>query len=308
MMITRRNWMAGALGLSLAPTASLLAVTDPYPRSGKGLGLGLAAYSFRNHFEWSRGKKNPKFEAGDRAMDMAKFIDYCATQGVAGAELTSYFFPPETSAENFSALARLASEKGVGISGTAVGNNFSYPADAPERSEQLAYVREWIDRAALMGAPHIRVFAGTHPKGVSPEEAEANAVAALTEAAVFAAEKKVFLGIENHDSITTADRLLRIVRAVESPWVGVNLDSGNFIAEDVYAEIAASLPYAVNVQLKTEMKISGSKEKTPADLERVVKILKDGGYEGFVVLEYEEENDPYEHVPPLLEKLAKWCA
>jgi hydroxypyruvate isomerase len=50
------------------------------------------------------------------------------------------------------------------------------------------------------------------------------------------------------------------------------------------------------------------KEKAPADLERVVKILKDTGYEGFVVLEYEEETDPYEHVPPLLEKLLKWCA
>jgi hypothetical protein len=89
----------------------------------------------------------------------------------------------------------------------------------------------------------------------------------------------------------------------------VNLDSGNFIAEDVYAEIAASAPYAMNVQLKTEIKIGKTgKEKAPADLERVVKILKDTGYEGFVVLEYEEENDPFEHVPPLLEKLLNWCA
>jgi uncharacterized coiled-coil protein SlyX len=49
-------------------------------------------------------------------------------------------------------------------------------------------------------------------------------------------------------------------------------------------------------------------EQRIAELERVVKILKDTGYEGFVVLEYEEETDPYEHVPPLLEKLLKWCA
>ncbi|MDH4410351.1 MAG: sugar phosphate isomerase/epimerase [Verrucomicrobiales bacterium] len=307
--MTRRSWITGALGLGLAPTASLFAVKEPYPRSGKGLQVGLAAYSFRNQFEWSRGKKNPKFEAGERAMDMPKFLQYCASQGIQGAELTSYFFAPDAGAPTFTECRGIAAKLGLTISGTAVGNNFSHPKDSPERPGQIAHVKQWIDYAALMGASHIRVFAGAHPKGVSGEEAEQNAIDALTESAVSAAEKKVYLGIENHDSITTADRLLRIVRAVDSPWVCVNLDSGNFIAEDVYAEIEAAAPYAMNVQLKTEIKVGkAGKEKAPADLERVVKILKNTGYEGFVVLEYEEETDPYEHVPPLLEKLLKWCA
>ncbi len=307
--MTRRSWITGALGLGLAPTAPLFAEKEPYPRSGKGLQVGLAAYSFRNQFEWSRGKKNPKFEAGERAMDMPKFLQYCARQGIQGAELTSYFFAPDAGAPTFTECRGIAAKLGLTISGTAVGNNFSHPKDSPERPGQIAHVKQWIDYAALMGASHIRVFAGAHPKGVSGEEAEQNAIDALTESAVSAAEKKVYLGIENHDSITTADRLLRIVRAVDSPWVCVNLDSGNFIAEDVYAEIEAAAPYAMNVQLKTEIKVGkAGKEKAPADLERVVKILKDTGYEGFVVLEYEEETDPYEHVPPLLEKLLKWCA
>jgi sugar phosphate isomerase/epimerase len=309
MEMTRRSWITGALGLGLAPTAPLFAVKEPYPRSGKGLQVGLAAYSFRNQFEWSRGKKNPKFEAGERAMDMSKFLQYCASQGIQGAELTSYFFAPDAGAPTFTECRGIAAKLGLTISGTAVGNNFSHPKDSPERPSQIAHVKQWIDYAALMGASHIRVFAGAHPKGVSGEEAEQNAIDALTESAVSAAEKKVYLGIENHDSITTADRLLRIVRAVDSPWVCVNLDSGNFIAEDVYTEIEAAAPYAMNVQLKTEIKVGKTgKEKAPADLERVVKILKDTGYEGFVVLEYEEETDPYEHVPPLLEKLLKWCA
>jgi sugar phosphate isomerase/epimerase len=309
MEMTRRSWITGALGLGLAPTAPLFAVKEPYLRSGKGLQVGLAAYSFRNQFEWSRGKKNPKFEAGERAMDMPKFLQYCASQGIQGAELTSYFFAPDAGAPTFTECRGIAAKLGLTISGTAVGNNFSHPKDSPERPGQIAHVKQWIDYAALMGASHIRVFAGAHPKGVSGEEAEQNAIDALTESAVSAAEKKVYLGIENHDSITTADRLLRIVRAVDSPWVCVNLDSGNFIAEDVYAEIEAAAPYAMNVQLKTEIKVGKTgKEKAPADLERVVKILKDTGYEGFVVLEYEEETDPYEHVPPLLEKLLKWCA
>lgn len=308
MKTSRRTWMTGALGLGLAPFTDVFAVTEPYPRSGKGLKVGLAAYSFRNCFKFSRGKENPKFAGEDKAMDMPAFIEYCAKYGVEGAELTSYFFPPDCDASYFTDCRRIAHVNGVQISGTAVGNNFSHPKDAPERVEQIAYVKQWIDNAVLMGAPHIRVFAGSHPKGVSPEDAEQNAIEALAESAVYAAEKGIFLGIENHDSITTADRLLRIVRGVDSPWVGVNLDSGNFIAEDVYAEMAASAPYAVNVQLKTEIKVGDGKEKSPADLERVVKILKDTGYAGYVVLEFEEETDPYEHVPPLLEKLQSWCA
>ena len=309
MQMNRRSWLTGALGLGLVPNVELFAASEPYVRSGQGMKVGLAAYSFRNHFEWSRGKKNPKFVEGDRAMDMPKFLDYCAKQGVKGAELTSYFFPPDAGEATFVECREIAARLGIAISGTAVGNNFSHPPGSPERKEQMAYVKEWIDKAALMGAPHIRVFAGTHPKGIAPEEAERNAIDALAEAAVPAGEKKIYLGIENHDSITTADRLLRIVRGVESRWVGVNLDGGNFIADDVYAEIAASAPYAVNVQLKSEIKTGpGGKEKAPADLERIVKILRDSGYDGYVVLEYEEENDPYEQVPPLLEKLLKWCA
>ncbi len=309
MDMNRRTWITGALGLGLVPTPTLLGVTDPYPRSGKAPRVGLAAYSFRKYFEYSRGKKNPDFKSGDQAMDMAKFIAYCADNGAQGAELTSYFFPPGASTPEFAECRRLASEKGIAISGTAVGNNFSHPLGSSERAEQIAYVKDWIGHAAAMGAPHIRVFAGVHPKGVSAEEAEANAISALSEVAPFAGEKQISLGIENHDSISTSDRLLRIVRAVKSPWVGVNLDSGNFIGEDVYAEIAASAPFAVNVQLKTEIRTGkDGKGRAPADLERAVKIVRDSGYDGFVVLEYEEEKDPYEQVPPLLEKLRKWCA
>lgn len=306
MNSNRRNWIKGALGLSLAPASQLLAVPEPYSRAGGKLSVGLAAYSFRNHFRYMKGKENSRFDESKPEMTMPSFIEYCAKNGVAGAELTSYFFPADATAADMAECRRVAHVNGIAVSGTAVGNNFSYPKEAPERAEQMAYVREWIDHAAVMGAPHIRVFAGKHPKGVSAEDAERNAVEALEEAGDYAASKGIFLGIENHDSITTADRLLRIVKAVKNPFVGVNLDSGNFKSDDVYAEMEASAPYAVNVQLKTEIKVGDGKE--PADQERVISILKDAGYAGFVILEYEEDKDPYEHVPPLLGQLNELCA
>ncbi len=297
--------MTGMLSAGALPLNDAFAVPEPYERRGSSLQVGLAAYSFRSHFEFMKGAPNKSLAEGVEPIDMVSFIKWCASQGVAGAELTSYFFPPDVEPSYLAECRRVGHVNGVDISGTAVGNNFSYPRSAPERAEQMDYVKRWIDHSMIMGAPHIRIFAGKHPKGVSGEEAEANAIDALSEAAEYAAEKGVMLGIENHDSIATAARLLRIVKAVDSPWVGVNLDSGNFIADDVYAEMAAAAPYAINVQLKTEIKVGDKKE--PVDMERVINILKDSGYAGYAVLEYEEDKDPFEHIPPILEQLQKLC-
>ncbi len=298
----RRGLALGATGL----VAPAFAVTEPFTRvGGPRLRLSLAAYSFRNYFKTMRGKPNTKVPA-DEQIEMTDFLHFCAEHDCGGAELTSYFFDPEVSDAYLAECRHLAHTTGVEISGTAVGNNFSYPKGAPERAEQMAYVKDWIDKAAIMGAPHIRVFAGKHPKGVSEEDAEKNASEALEEAGEYAGKKGIFLGIENHDSIGTADRLLRIVRNVKSPWVGVNLDTGNFRVEDPYPEIEASAPYAINVQVKVMLKHGGGEAK-PADLERIGKILRDTGYQGYVVLEYEEDDNPFEAVPPVLDRMRKFC-
>ncbi len=303
---SRRDFLRAGLALGIGGVgASALAVTEPYARvGGARLRLGLAAYSFRNYFKSMRGKPNTKV-AADQQIEMTDFIRFCAEQDCGGAELTSYFFDSGVSDAYLAECRLLAHTTGVEICGTAVGNNFSWPKDAPERAEQMAYVKEWIDKAVILGAPHIRVFAGSHPKGVSEEEAERNASEALEEAAEYAGGRGIFLGIENHDSIGTADRLLRIVRNVKSPWVGVNLDTGNFRVEDPYPEIEATAPYAVNVQVKVALKHGG--EEKPADLERIGKILRDTGYQGYVVLEYEEDDNPYEAIPPVLDRMRKFC-
>lgn len=304
----RRRFLRTAFALGLAgPAAPLLAVSEPYVRSGSRLVVGVAAFSFRHHFRWARGgRENPNLDESSRVLDMPGFIRYCAEIGAGSAELTSYFFPPEVDAAHFADCREAAHVNGVAIAGTAVGNNFSHPPGSEERAEQMAYVKEWIDHAVTMGAPHVRVFAGRHPRGVEPEDAVRHAIGALEEAGDYAASRGIFLGIENHDSVTTAERLLEIVTAVDNPFVGINLDSGNFIADDVYAEFAACVPYSINVQLKTEMRLEdGGRE--PADIPRLIGMLKDGGYAGHVVLEYEEDHDPFEAVPPLVEKLSELC-
>jgi sugar phosphate isomerase/epimerase len=154
-----------------------------------------------------------------------------------------------------------------------------------------------------MGAPHIRIFAGNAQGGISPTQAKTLAIGAIEECCDYAGQKGIVLGLENHGGIVAdpAD-LLEIVRAVKSPWFGINLDTGNFNTADPYADLARCAPYAVNVQVKTEITKRGQK-KEAADLARLVQIVRDANYQGYVALEYEAAEDPWKAVPETLEKL-----
>jgi sugar phosphate isomerase/epimerase len=299
--LPRRHFLRiGAASLLAAPLARAI---EPFARSGPPrLPLSLAAYSFRDFFKDNQGKVNP---AGK--LDMFGFIDYCAENGCAGAELTSYFFPKDVTDDYLRQVKRHAFLRGVAISGTSVGNNFALPA-GPERDKQIADVKLWIDRAAVLGAPHIRVFAGA-AKGIPDADARRMCISALEECCDYAGTKGIFLGLENHGGIVAkAEGLLEIVRAMKSPWFGVNLDTGNFHSADPYAELAQCAPYAVNVQVKVEIKREGAKEGEPADLAKLVGILRDANYQGWVALEYEAKTDPYEAVPPILKELGALLA
>ena len=290
----------GALGALAAaacagPTAWAI---EPLRRQGPAaLKLSLAAYSFRDRLPNHRsGKPDPK-----AAMDMPGFIDYCAERKLDGVELTSYFLPHPCPPELADRLKARAVEKGLAISGGAIGNTFALPP-GPELDRQLAYTREWVEAYARMGAPVIRVFAGQPAKGLDPATAEKHIIENLQKACDGLKDKGVVLAVENHDFTTDIDRLLRIVRAVNSPIFAVNLDSGNLArTADPYADLARLAPYAANVQFKAMIPRDGKKE--PADFKRLVKIVRDAGYRGFIVLEYEEREAPETAVPRLLGQL-----
>lgn len=281
-----------------------MAAIDPISRQGDPkLLLGLAAYSFKLKMKWMKGKPNHEAQEG-ADWDLFDFIDYCADHGCAGAELTSYFFPPEFDDAYLLKLKRHAYLRGVAISGTAIGNVFTHP-EGEERRRQIEYTKSWIRHAAVMGAPHIRIFAGKAPKGVSQEDAEKNFLECYKECLELAEEKGVFLGLENHGGIVAeADALVRLIKAVDSPWAGVNLDGGNFHTADPYGDLAKIAPYAVNVQMKMTLKRKDAKEREPVDLPRLLKILRDANYQGWFILEYEEEADAERAVPGILKEVA----
>jgi sugar phosphate isomerase/epimerase len=302
MGISRRGMLqAGVASLLCGAIPGSRAVTaaEPPQRNGKPhMKLSLAAYSFNRVLpkSWSPD------QLADAKFTLEQFIDFCAEQDLDGCELTAYYFPKEITNDYLMSLKERTFRLGLDISGTAIGNDFCLP-EGEARERQLKMCRDWIDHAATLGAPVIRIFAGNVPKGESEEVARERCIAGINQSLEYAATKGVCLALENHGGITaTPDQMLKIIEGVKpSSWFGVNFDGGNFRTDHPYRDLARIAPYAINAQVKVEVAPNGKTE--PADLARVVKILSDANYRGFLVLEYEAKEDPWTAVPEHLKTL-----
>jgi sugar phosphate isomerase/epimerase len=297
---SRRSFLQG-LALGAAATAlpgrafAATPVTRPH---GARFKLSLAAYSF-NRVLPRRGDAKAQAKA---TMQLTDFIDFCAKMQLDACELTSYYFPDDVTTDYLMQVKQQTFRLGLDISGTAIGNDFCLKP-GPDRDRELAQTREWIDHAATMGAPVIRIFAGKVPPGDDEASAIARCIEGINQSLEYAAAKGVYLGLENHGGITaTPAQMLRIVEGVTpSPWFGVNFDSGNFRTADPYADLAQIAPYAVNAQIKVSMHRDDRAER--ADFKRILDLLRAVDYRGYIVLEYEEDEDPFEAIPALLDEL-----
>ena len=168
-------------------------------------------------------------------MTMEDFIDLAAEEGFEGVELTNYWFD---SAEGgyLHSLKRRCLVNGLCVAGAAIRSQFTLASES-ERAAQVAMVKEWIGHAVELGAPEMRVFAGDTPEGEDEEDAFRWTVEGLSQCTEVAAERGVVLARENHGGITlTADQVIRLIEAVGSEWLRLNMDTGNF-REPPYEEM-----------------------------------------------------------------------
>jgi sugar phosphate isomerase/epimerase len=185
------------------------------------LKLSIAAYSYRQYLT----AKPPR-------MDLFDFVNLAADMALDGVEPTSYYFPPDVTSDYLNRLKLHAFKLGLDISGTAVGNNFCHPP-GQKRDEQIQQVRTWIDRAAELDAPVIRIFAGNVSRGTTEEQAVDWAIEGIKAVLPYAASKGIVLALENHGGITaTPEQIFKLVKAIDAPNFGVNLDTGNFRGSD----------------------------------------------------------------------------
>lgn len=251
-------------------------------KPGTQIKLALNAYSFNNLLVGGNNKEN------QLTFTLFDLLDWCAVQNIEAVDLTGYYFPgyPEVPSDDYIfELKRKAFKLGIDISGTGIRNNFADP-DPAVRAADVERAKKWIIVASKLGAPVIRLFAGAIPKGYENkwEEVAGWMIECYKECAAYGEKHGVIIGIQNHgDMIKTAEQHIKVLKAVNSKWAGLIVDTGNYKVEDPYADIEAVIPYACNWQVKESVFEVGSPIKT--DLNRFVKILKKSGYRGYIPVE-----------------------
>lgn len=266
--------------------------------------FSLNAYSFNDLLTAKDSRDN------EQVYSMCNLLDWCDSQGIKGLDPTGYFFPtyPEVPSDEYLAnFKNKASELGIAVTGTGIRNNFASP-DPNVRREGIELAKEWIVVASKLGAPVLRVFAGEIPEGYKDnwEEPAQWMIDSYKELLPYAEKYGVKIGIQNHGGmLQTAEQCLYVLKKVDSKWAGIIVDTGNFTTEDPYKDIEALVPYAVNWQLKEFTDGYGGSART--DYPRLIKIIKAGGYKGYVPIETlkvrNEPYDPFHRVQNMINKL-----
>jgi len=286
-MLSRRHFASLTTSAAIAAGAtSALAA----PLKAK-LRPALCAYSFRN--ELQKG-----------TLKYTDLIRIAAENDLDGVDMTVYWFP-HTENSFLIPLRRAAYTSGVEIYSISIRTVLTQPPGAG-RDQAIAEIKKWVDVAATLGAGHIRVFGGNVPEGKTEEDAAKWVAEILEPASDYSGRHGIILGFENHGGITDkTENIVKIVKQVNSPWVGINLDTANFKTR-IYEQIEMIAPHAVNVQVKAMVKDENG--VAASDWDRVAKMLVKNNYRGYLALEYEEKEPALVSTPPLFKKLREVCA
>lgn len=291
--IDRRNFLKSAGAAAAASLSAGTAESKSTPDSADlskdpRLFIGCCAYSFRKYLE--PGK-----------MTMEDFIRKGVELRCDGVDMTAYWWK-STEPAYLAGLRHLAFKSGMPFSGAACGSSM-VQADAAKRAQVLEEIKKWVDATELLGAPHLRIFAGKLPPGATASQGLDWCVEILKPAADYAGKKGITLGVEDHDGVTqSADVCLEIMHRVDSPYAGINLDISNFVAasdEDQYRQIELCIPHATHTHIRDRFGDSGH----PIDLDRVWRLFAEGGFKGYMSIEYEGEEDAMTGVPKLLDRM-----
>ena len=292
---TRYAAMAGVTSFGL-PAVSSMAEIDSHTISDnkrENLRIGLNAFSF-----------DTPLRKG--TLSLSDVLDFCSRTGIDGVDLTGYYFPgypAVPSDEYIYEIKRKAAKLGIGISGTGVRNDFTW-SDPVKRAEEKKLVKDWIIVAEKLGAPLIRVFAGNLSKELFTWDEKLKwIIEDINECALFGKSHGVMLAVQNHnDFIKTAADIEKIMKLTDPVWVGLLLDIGSFHTPDPYIDIAQSSKYAISWQFKEKVFINDTQVET--DYARIIKIVRQCGYRGYLPLETLGEGDPAQKVELLFKKVS----
>ncbi len=282
-----------------APAAAALAVPLPAQETSKPrIRLAVSTYSY-----WHlRGEKFP----------IETVISEAARLGFDGVEVLHRQMQSEDNAYLMK-LKQLAFRHGLALPMLSIHQDFVFP-EAADRKKNIDHTVHCIEMAARMGIAAIRLNSGRWKtirsfddlmkvKGNEPplpgyklDDAVKWCVDSIHQCLGAAQKEGVMLCLENHWGLTTSvDTLLEIHKQVNSPWLGINMDTGNFPG-DPYEGIAKLAPVANIVQAKTYYG-GGVWYSLDLDYGRIAGQLRKAGFQGWVSLEMEGNEAPSTAVP-----------
>ncbi len=287
--LTRRGFLPIATAAITGGCADRQTAAEDEPAApGRRIRLGVSTYSYWHFTE----TKYP----------IEKVIDHAASVGFDGVEILHRQMEQEKTGY-MNALKRRAFEAGLDLIMLSIHQDFVDPEPA-KRREAVEHTKHCIDLAHQMGIPAIRLNTGRwgtirsfddlmqaegqEPpiEGYSQKDAIDWCVESIRQCLSHAQQAGVVMALENHWGLSTdPDTLLEIHRQVDSPWLGINMDTGNYVG-DPYPQIAKLAPHADIVQAKTY--IGGGVWYTlDLDYTVIARTLKDAGFHGYVSLEME---------------------
>ena len=297
----RRKFISTA---ALAPFAGSFLQSCGKINMNSNYKFAIATYSYW-HF------REPK-------VTVQQVIDHASNLEVEGVDVLHVQMDNETP-EYIRSLRTRAEDKNIELICLSIHQDFVDP-DKEKRNKNIDHTKRCIDIAHDLGISYIRLNSGRWNtiesfddlmanKGVEPvlpgfteDDGFKWCIDSINECLPHAEQADVVLALENHWGLTrTPSGLLRIVNSIDSPWLGVLMDTGNFL-EDPYEKLEEIAPQAVFVQAKTYY---GGGEWYTLDLDypRIAEILNKVNYKGYISLEFEGKEDANTGVPKSIELL-----
>lgn len=234
---------------------------------------------------------------------VSDFLDMCKKVDVEYVELLDCFFKDEG---EYEVASRKLKETGIKLACFSVSNDF-IQAKEKDYLQQIAYIKDGIDRAVYFGTDTLRIFIGHMCDGITEDKAYNDIVKGLSQVSKYALDKGITLAIENHGGlIGNSNQLKNVINEVGASNLKVNLDTGNFVlvgeTPDKAAKNLDSLVKYVHIKdielmnqdysggfedlngLKYEGTIIGEGD---INWKALINELRKIGYQGYLTIEYE---------------------
>lgn len=250
--------------------------------------LSVSSYSYW-HF------KKDKFP-------IEKVIDEAAKLGVEGIDVLHRQMESEDNAY-IQKLKRHAFINGIALTCLSIHQGFVTP-DKEEMKKHVEHTKKCIELSAKMGIPCMRLNTGRWNTTKSFDELMKNrgiepilpgyteddgfkwCIDGINQCLATAEQNGVLLALENHWGLgSTPEGLIRIKKAIDSPWLSILMDTGNFL-ENPYSKLEMIAPYTQFVQAKTYYG-GGEWYSLELDYKRIVDILRKVNYQGYISIEFE---------------------